>query len=268
MADTLKPVVRETYGARSWRRYTDYRFVATSILARVAVAELAQATVALPLAFTKVEGHAVLVALLGFVQGQNLFVAPDGRWMGRYVPAAFRGWPFQLARSTSGDLTLCFNEASGLLAGPGEAEAFFAADGQPAPAVQQVFDFLARTSRSQDAADAATGLLSQHGLLEPWPLKVRDGDQERPVSGLLRVNEAALNALEAEALLALHKGGALAIAYAQLLSMGNIALLGQFADAHARAAQQRQHGNGDVAKLFKPVEDGQGMIDWKKLLDE
>ncbi|MBN9072816.1 MAG: SapC family protein [Rhizobiales bacterium] len=267
------PVTREAHGARSWRRFSDYRFAAAVPLARLAGAEIAQAALSLPLVFAEADGKPVVAALLGFRQGQNLFVGPDGRWLGRYVPAAFRGWPFQLARSGEDRLTLCFDDASGLLAGPGEGEPFFAEDGQPGPALRQVLDFLTRTQHSQAGADAAAALLAEHGLLEPWPLKVRDGENERPVQGLSRVSEAALNGLSAEALKALRDGSALALAYAQLLSMGNIGLLGQLAAAHAGAARQAQQKtpngrDGELAaKLFRP-DDGSGMIDWKKLLEE
>ncbi|CAM5507503.1 hypothetical protein ATER59S_03776 [Aquamicrobium terrae] len=267
----INPVTREAYGARSWLRFSDYRFAASVTLIRLAGAEISHAALAMPLAFAQGEGKPAIAALLGFAQGQNLFVAPNGRWAGRYVPAAFRGWPFRLLKASDGQATLCFDEASGLLAGPGEGEAFFGPDGQPSEAIRQMLEFLGQVSRSQDAADAACALLAQHGLLEPWPLKVRDGERERAVGGLLRVNEAALNTLSADALLALRSGGALALAYAQLLSMGNVSLLGQLAAAHAGAASQAQaahpNGNGDLTKLFK-ADDGHGMIDWKKLLDD
>ncbi|CAM5319973.1 hypothetical protein ATER59S_01005 [Aquamicrobium terrae] len=276
MVDTIKPVTRQAHGERSWRRFGDYRFAAASTVVRLAGAEIAHAAQSLPLAFAEGDGKPVLVALLGFVQGQNLFVAPNGRWAGRYVPAALRGWPFVLGRSPSGETTLCFDESSGLLGRPGEGEAFFGADGEASEAVKQVFEFLVRTRRGQEAADAATALLAQHGLLEAWPLKVKDGEHERAVNGLQRVNEAALNALDAKALGAVRDGGALALAYAQLLSMGNISLLGQLATAHAGAASrqvQQSHahpngnGNGDLTKMFEP-DDGNGMIDWTKLLDD
>jgi len=267
----INPVTREAYGARSWRRFSDYRFAATATVIRLAGTEISHAALAMPLAFAPVDGKPALVAILGFRQGQNLFVGPDGRWLGRYVPAAFRSWPFRLLKGSDGRATLGFDEASGLLAAPREGEAFFEENGEPSEALKQTLDFLANVSRSQDAADAASALLTQHGLLRPWPLKVKDGDQERPVNGLQCVDEAALGALSGEALLALSKGGALALAYAQLLSMANISILGQLAAAHAGAAQQAQaraaNGNGDLTKLFKPAE-GQGMIDWKKLLDE
>lgn len=270
MADTIKPITGEAYGEKSWRRFTDYRFAASSSLVRLASAEISRAALAMPLAFAQADGKPAIAALLGFVQGQNLFVTPNGRWAGRYVPAALRGWPFQLAKTSNDRLALCFNESSGLLVDKNEGEAFFGADGKPSEAVRRIFDFLVRTNRSQAEADAATALLARHGLLEHWPLKVGVGDQERAVDGLLRVNEAALNGLNAEALTALRKGGALAMAYAQLLSMGNVSLLNRLAAARAGADHQARvaNGNSDSMKLFKPVDHGQGMIDWKTILDE
>jgi hypothetical protein len=57
----------------------------------------------------------VPVAVQGLAPGQNLFVAPDGRWLAAYTPAAYRGYPFQLAHAENGQQVLCFDEESGLI---------------------------------------------------------------------------------------------------------------------------------------------------------
>jgi hypothetical protein len=71
-------------------------------------------------------------------------------------------------------------------------------------------------------------------------LTIRDGDQEKPVTGLFRIDEARLNALDDEGFLKLRKAGGLSIAYAQLLSMNNIQMLAQLAEARAQMSQARK----------------------------
>ena len=46
----------------------------------------------------------------------NLFVGPDGHWLGGYVPASLRSYPFRVLGSEgSGQLALCVDEDSGLV---------------------------------------------------------------------------------------------------------------------------------------------------------
>lgn len=87
---------------------------------------------------------------------------------------------------------------------------------------------------------------------------MRKTDQgERKLEGLFRVNEAALNALDNEAFLSVRKSGALPVAYAQLLSMQQLRVLGELAQARAQRTQQVQLGqdldlswlDSDILKL-------------------
>jgi hypothetical protein len=73
------------------------------------------------------------VALQGLENGKNLFVAPDGRWLGGYIPAALRGYPFKVLQDNSEPPRhfLCFDEESDLLVDATEpnSQPFFKEDG-------------------------------------------------------------------------------------------------------------------------------------------
>jgi hypothetical protein len=71
--------------------------------------------------------------------------------------------------------------------------------------------------------------LAQAGVITEWPVTLTAQDQKRPVKGLCRIDEEKLNQLADEQFLTLRKSQALAIAYGQLLSMGNIQKLGKLA---------------------------------------
>ena len=267
MTQQIRPVTATEHGSKAWKPVSHHGFAADSAVVSICGDEVGQAACNFALAFAGGEKPA-LVAVLGLAPGQNLYVAPDGTWAGRYTPAVFRGYPFKLARGENDQLTLCFDEASGLLAERGEGEAFFDDKGAPTPAVRKIFEFLVQVSRSTDIVTSGSALLMQHGLLEPWPLTLRDGERERQIGGLQRVNEAKLNALADDAFLELRRQGALAIAYAQLLSMPNISALGRLAHAHGVHAQRSEKMQKEAALLVEPPGDGDLSIDWNALFNK
>lgn len=77
--------------------------------------ELSCALMHLPIGFIKQHDEFVPVGDLGFQPGQNLFVIPDGDWIGSYTPAVFSGYPFQLVEAADGQRVLVVNEDSGLV---------------------------------------------------------------------------------------------------------------------------------------------------------
>ena len=67
--------------------------------------------------------------------------------------------------------------------------------------------------------------LAEAGVIRPWQIKLKSGEGEQPVSGLHRIDGAALNALPDDIFLKLRRASALFLADAQMLSAG---LLGIF----------------------------------------
>lgn len=226
---------RNLHAGKRWQRHSSYRFAAQDAVIPLVAQELPKAVMSLPVGFIAMGENFVPVAVQGLAPGQNLFVAPDGRWLGEYTPAAYRGYPFRLAYAENGQQVLCFDQDSGLIGDGPEGETFFNEDGSPTQGVTEVMNFLMQIQANRDATARSCALLQQHGLIQPWPLKVQEAGGERAVGGLFRVDEAALNALPAEALVALRDAGALVLAYCQLLSMQHLPKLGLLAQAHAQA---------------------------------
>lgn len=247
----LAAVSLERHAKRAWQRYTNYSFAAQDHLVPLLAAELSSALPQMPLAFVPVDGRYLLVAVTALTPGQNHYVAPNGQWLAAYVPAALRGYPFRLIKPADqgpdADAVLCVIEDSGLLvdpaaAAPAGAEAFFDADGQPSAALRAVLDFLTQIERNRRATETAVAALAAAGLIQPWALSTTRDGATLPVEGLFRIDEAALNQLDAEALLDLRNRGGLAIAYAQLLAMGQFKVLErlQATQAEWRAQQSAQ----------------------------
>lgn len=244
----LAVITPEDFNSRAWHRPRGYLFASSIHMVPVVAAELSRLVTELPLAFTELDGEARLVAVLSLQPRMNPFVAPDGRWLGGYVPAALRGYPFRLAQVQGRtDSVLCVDEESGLLADAGDGEPFFDADGKPAEAVGQILEFLAKTQRNAAVTQQAVDALKVADVLEPWPLtlKLEDARSVR-VEGLLRVDEAALNALPDDDWLVLRRAGALPVAYAHLLSMGRIAAIQNAVGMQERLQSKQQSRAEDL----------------------
>lgn len=229
----------DRFAGKAWRRPAGYTFAAAENIVPLVAAELAKAVAAMPLGFVQTEQGFQLVAVTALQPGTNLFVAPDGRWLGPYVPAALRGYPFLLVKfQDREESVLCIDEASGLVVEAGQGEPFFGNDGQPGKALKDMLDFLSQMERSRVVTQASVDALGAAGLIQPWPLAIQQGGQNLPVTGLHRIDEAALNALSDEAFIALRPAGALSVAYIQLLSLNQLAVLTQMAQVQEKFKAQ------------------------------
>jgi hypothetical protein len=234
----IAAVSKQRHAGKSWKRYISYDFVSKTNIAPLVGAEIAQAVSALPMAFVKTENTFSLVAVLSLIPGTNMFISRKGRWLGRYVPSAFRSYPFQIAKAQDrDDLILCVNEASGLIQDNGGAESFFDNQGQLSRPVKDILHFLSKIEQNREITNRAVLALADLGIIIPWPLTVKEIDQEKPVAGLYRIDETKMNNLSDEQFLTLRKFQALPIAYAQLLSMENIQILARLAKAQEQMSQ-------------------------------
>jgi hypothetical protein len=258
----ITPVARSTHGHRRWKRYKNYLFAVHDTTAPLVVAEFARACMAFPIAFVQTDGGYAPAALLGLVKNQNAFVSPDGRWLGGYVPAFYRGYPFRLGQTLDGQRMLCIDEGSGLVvdtADESQSEPFFDEAGSPVVTIQRVLTFLSQVADNQGATSSVCDLLEVNKLLEPWPLKVRTASGDHELEGFHRVNESALRSLKSRAVTTLHKEGALHAAYCQVLSMQNFAVLPKLIEANVKMTA--------LLPLGSPPTGPSGEIDFSFLAD-
>jgi len=226
---------------KSWYKPTDASFARDTSIVPIAARELPYAVLNMPVAFSLEANRYTLVALLSFVPGQNLFINAEGKWMGRYVPAIFRAYPFRLVHAGDGTGMVLRVEPEALRAMP-EGEPFFDEDGELAKPVKDTLEFLKELEQNRAITEKAVAALDEAGVITEWTFKVND----KPVKGIYRIDEGALNSLDGEAFLRLRKAQALPVAYAQLLSMGNIRVLQRLAEYHDKAAPPKV----DVESIF------------------
>lgn len=222
-----------------WQPPQHLAFAARQAVAPVLLQELAAVVPFYPLAFAKqADGSFVAVVLQGLQQGENLCVAPDGRWRTPYIPSHYRGYPFVLRPSrVDGALrsALCFDQGSGLyrqapVASKGEVR-FFDDEGKPHSQLEKLMNFLQACEHQRQLTQTAADALDNARVLVPWvlPKAMQSADAQPLLRGLFRIDEEALNRLDAQALDALRKANALPLAFAQLLSMPRLVLLQQWA---------------------------------------
>lgn len=243
MTSPYQPISPLRHAQRSWRRYTNYLWAATQTVAPIVAPEVAHAALQFPIGFVDTGDKVITVGVLGLEAGANLFVGGDGRWLGGYIPAALRMRPFALLPTTDGKKVLCVDEVAGEVGeavGAPDTEPFFAPDGELAPAVRQVMEFVSNIENAKAPTEAAAAALKQHGLLVPWAISIETDEGPRAVEGLLRADEPALGRLGDEAFLELRHANALPLLYAHLLSTQHLALLAQLGRARAQAIRQQK----------------------------
>lgn len=232
----IHAVSYERHAALRWRARAHFGFAAADALVPLTVDELPNVAMTLPVCLIRQEGGYAPAAMLGLRAGENLMVDDAGRWLGKWVPAAYRAYPFLLGTSEDGQRLLCMDEGAGLAAGDEDGEPFFVAPGQPTPALAAILALLRDGEQRRAITVAICALLEKHGLIQPWPIALSSPGGTRHITDLFRIDEVALGLVPADALAELNQAGALSAAYCQLLSMRHVATLQDLAAARSEVA--------------------------------
>lgn len=251
MYKALEPVSSTKHGRLKLVQSQGYAFASGLMISELVAAELALAAMHFPLAFTLHEEQAGLAALLSIMPGRNLYVAPNGTWMAGYVPAALRSYPFLGGgQNDKGQAILLVDTQSGMLSEK-KGQELFTAEGTPSPMLQNIVKFLAEIEQNRAVTAHACSALHKAKLLVPWEINIAAEQGTTALTGLFRVDEAAMNALNPEDFNTLRMAGALPLAYAQLLSMGRLDTLANFARQHVQSAAKGKKLLGDCFNLGK-----------------
>lgn len=231
MSDTLyyeKPVLldRDKHRRRRVRASQSFAFARKANSLYLAGVEFNEACKEYAIVFTKAaSGKIVPVVMLGLRARENLFVAEDGRWTGRYVPAFVRRYPFVLAELPGQSLGVCIDEAySGISENDGEA--LFDAKGEDTPFLRGALDFLTQYQREYIRTETFCRHLEQAGLLTEMKARADlvDG-RSFTVGSLLVVDEKKLMALPDATVLSLFRAGELHLVSMHLASLSNMQAL-------------------------------------------
>lgn len=92
------PVTRSQHADKRYLPRKGYTFSINQTVASILLAELPKLVPYYVLGFIRKTSSYQAVALLSLDHQNNLYLQRDGRWLGSYVPASLRGYPFTLAR--------------------------------------------------------------------------------------------------------------------------------------------------------------------------
>lgn len=181
------------------------------------------------------EGVFYAVALLGFMEDDNLFLDGD-RWDARYVPAMRQRGPFAPAVAGATDEpTVLHIDMSDPRVGAVDGEPLFLRHGGHAPYHRHIANVLDVIRVGHRTMATALRDLAEAGLLHSTSINVELGDGQTVVIGdIMVITRERLAALDAAPLERLSRSGLLYIAHMAAASLENV--------SHLIGRHQRKHG--------------------------
>lgn len=171
------------------------------------------------------------VALLGFSEGENLFLDEQG-WSGRYVPAILARGPFLIGfqeQDIDGETRrqpVVHVDLDDPRVNEHEGEPLFLEHGGNAPYLRHVADLLRGIQEGMEIGARMFSAFERYGLIEPVQLEVDVLDDVRYVlKGYYTVSRERLAALDGAALADLNRAGFLEGAFLVLASLANVPAL-------------------------------------------
>jgi hypothetical protein len=206
----------------------DFGFARQVNLAPLGISEFVPASREHPVFFVEgADRELQAIALLGLRQNQNRSVDPSGRWRRSYIPAYIRCYPFILG----GDGNVYIEEAVAV-AGDPDGEALFDAQGGNSEVLNRYVSLLAQYQQELKQSQEFCRWLRDHGLLKSWGVQVIAGGEQVMLDGVQVIDVKRFGELEDSAVCELFRAGHLALAYAHLFSLGNVARLSDRAAAN------------------------------------
>lgn len=222
--ELVTPISNARHATWSVEPIADYHFAAGTNSVPLTIPEFLLAAQDYPIVFT-LDGDSVMpAAILGFDADAGLFVADDGSWDARYIPAFVRRYPFVFSASDDGQtFTLCIDEACEAIDRTGKrGEKLFDAGGERTTYLARMLDFV-NAYQAEHQRTAAFGRLVQAlGLLEPHEARVTlPGGDPKMLTGFHVVSRDRLKALSPDHLTQLVASDAMELIYLHLQSVGN-----------------------------------------------
>lgn len=217
----LEPVSAARHGGLGVNRTAvDMGFLRRTRRAPVFAGEFPAAAASFPIVFAGEAREPQVV--LGLRAGETLLLDPAGQLDPLiYVPAFLRRYPFFFAvNGETGAYGLCLDRAADVVVEAGGAPLF---DGEaPAELTNTMLTLMADAEAQRRATQTAISALEAHGLFDAREFKAPGADGEPvTVARYTGVAMDKLGALSGDALADLQAKGALAVAYAHLVSLAN-----------------------------------------------
>ena len=208
------PVSKEQHAALSIDTTQDYRFAGAVNSVPLTATEFPFAARDFVIVFAGPD-IPMPAAILGVQQNKNLFVADDGHWQGRYIPAFVRRYPFVFSSNEDNStFTLCVDKTFQGLNEEGRGERLFSDEGDNTAYLEKMLKFLQEYQ-------------VQFQRTQAFCKQLKDND----LFGFQVINRDRLKALDGDKLAELAKTDALELAYLHLQSLNNFSVITERASA-------------------------------------
>lgn len=244
------PLTHERFANKHWQGYRDSRHLKNQHWIAIAAPEVTHTAAHLPLVFMKTDkGEFQLGALMGLTANHNDCLDESNKWLLDYTPALLRVHPFKVLPTKEGstERVLCVAENSPWIDNQFR-EPLFDQQKQLAPRVKEVLSFLMELEKHLYLTQRAVDKLAELNLLSPYDIKNANGQR---LEGIYQIDEERLQKLPDDQLPVLRQCGALALAYAQLISTGQMAALQRRALSNAMDTPSEV----DLDKVFDGEDD-------------
>ncbi|WP_170608536.1 SapC family protein [Ruegeria arenilitoris] len=177
-----------------------------------------------PIGFAKSGSIFVPVALLGLRDEENLYVAEDGLWDGRYIPAFLRRYPFVFSKKPNEDAyVLCIDEAFGGVNSDDRGQRLFEKNGEETNYLKDMLSFVTKYQREVRRTETFCKTLSDLGVFSAVQVNFEVGKGKNATTGgIFSVDREKLQSLSKDTVKILLESGDLELAHAQMLSLGNV----------------------------------------------
>jgi hypothetical protein len=219
--DDPRPLTKDRHREWSVEPRGSYEFARKINAVPLVTTEFEIAAREYPVVFTEAGNTISPAALLGLRDGENLFVAPDGSWSAKYVPAFIRRYPFVFGHDPkSQTYTLCIDEASERCNTDHQGNSLFDEQGEPSRYTQRKLDLLKKWQKGLQDSQAFCSRLRDMDLLRPSQINFTlTAGQRAKTKGFLAVDRDRLQALPVESVVELHQSGELGLIHAHLMSL-------------------------------------------------
>jgi len=168
-----------------------------------------------------------MYALLGGQKNVNAYVNDRGQWLGRYIPAQIRAYPFTATPiprqdgDNNGDerLAILIDTNAPHFSDP-RGERLFGDQGQLSPALEKIQKILMNMRLDAKRTSTLIKQLDEQGLLVEQKIDIKGTSTS--LQGFRVVDSNKLLALPPQPLAELNTSGALILAYTQLFSLLNL----------------------------------------------
>lgn len=222
--ERVAPVSFDRHGQWSVKESARFNFARNINSVPLLATEFIAASADYPIVFAGDNNTVFPSALLGLEADKNVFLGSEGEWIGGYVPAFLRRYPFVFSESDDAKtFTLCIDEEYEGLNQEGRGERLFDNDGERTQYLQSKLDFVVQFQGQHARTVTFCRRLLELGVLEPGEARMTRGDgQPLALGGFMIVNRDRLKAIPEDAIKTMFQTDELELCFLHLQSLRNI----------------------------------------------